>query len=61
LKCPVIHYLQNFKSDFVIDWKKIPLPLAGAGAFSTVHISIPTTIPHMGLMIALHSATISNV
>jgi hypothetical protein len=30
--------LQNFKPDFVIDWNKIPLPLAGAAAFSTVHI-----------------------
>lgn len=29
------YYLQNFKSDFINVWYKIPLPLAGAAAFST--------------------------
>jgi hypothetical protein len=52
------HYLQNFKSDFVIVWKKIPLPLVGAAAFSHAYYSIPTT-PHKGLMIALHSGFLS--
>lgn len=47
-------YLQNFKADFVIVWKKIPLPLAGAVALSTCNKAYQQ-LPRKGLMIALHS------
>jgi hypothetical protein len=40
--------LQNFKPDFIIDWKKIPLPLAGAVAFSTVHNKAYLQYSHQG-------------
>jgi len=50
-----------FPTDFVIDWNKIPLSLASAAAFSTMHIKAYLQLPAKGLMNALHSGIVTNV